>query len=316
MTPKLACRTTSGSSRPAGCPRSRTSSRSITPRALDDVGAGSALEGVADGVTTASGSDYPAEIVDAAVRGRGARAGLTGSRDRVRDGQLHRGAGRALAPRRGGRSRRRDDRGRHAGAVDGAADVRLPGRTLRGRRNCRRAPSPRRSRRPRSTGSTREVGVGRRSHACSVLAGRSHCSPTRDFSPLDQQHPRTCWNGARPDVARAGSSAGARPSLDGIEARLGNVSEAWGWLNQPRDLTRREAAVLLRRRAPDNRVREVEETAESVIAVDAHDLDVPRARCRRPPALEDGLNGGRRPSGRRYPSDSSFVLVTGRRRSG
>jgi hypothetical protein len=80
--------------------------------------------------------------------------------------------------------------------------------------------------------------------------------------------------------------------FDGIESRLGNVSEVWAWLNQRDVLAREEAAGLFTDVRLTTVASEEQETAEHLVAVTRNDLDVSRSRRVRQTAA--GAGSGRR----------------------
>jgi hypothetical protein len=95
-----------------------------------------------------------------------------------------------------------------------------------------------------------------------------------------------------------------------MEARLGNVSTAWAWLNQRDDMDHAAAAELFTPARLTTVVREVEETVERVIAVTRTTsmyLTLDSGDRRR---LEEGLAAVVDGSGGSYPMRLFYVLVT------
>src|SRR5262249_39940137 len=84
------------------------------------------------------------------------------------------------------------------------------------------------------------------------------------FSPLDAQI-HAVWTAIAPETATTWALRERATLFDGIEARLGNISDAWAWLTQREPLPRPEAAELFH----DVRLTTVEtawdETAESLV---------------------------------------------------
>lgn len=130
------------------------------------------------------------------------------------------------------------------------------------------------------------------------------------FSPLDDQL-HAVWTEVRPDslqwVPRDRETLFA-----GIEARLGNVSEVWAWLNQRDTLARDDAAEMFTEVSLTTVAGEEQETAEHLVAVtrttsmylglDASD------RLR----LEQGLAAVIDGAGGSFPVTLYAVLVTAR----
>ena len=130
------------------------------------------------------------------------------------------------------------------------------------------------------------------------------------FSPLDEQL-HAVWTEVRPDslqwVPRDRETLFA-----GIEARLGNVSEVWAWLNQRDTLARDDAAELFTDVSLTTVASEEQETGEHLVAVTRTTsmylgLD---ARDRR--RLEQGLAAVIDDAGGSFPVTLCAVLVTAR----
>ena len=130
------------------------------------------------------------------------------------------------------------------------------------------------------------------------------------FSPLDEQL-HAVWTEVRPDslqwVPRDRETLFA-----GIEARLGNVSEVWAWLNQRDTLARDDAAELFTDVSLTTVAGEEQETGEHLVAVTRTTsmylgLD---ARDRR--RLEQGLAAVIDDAGGSFPVTLYAVLVTAR----
>lgn len=85
------------------------------------------------------------------------------------------------------------------------------------------------------------------------------------FSSLDEQFHRA-WTDVRPESAEW-VPRDQRTVFDGLEARLGNVAEAWAWLNQLNSLARPEAAELFTDVRLTTVVSDREETGEQMIAI-------------------------------------------------
>jgi len=128
------------------------------------------------------------------------------------------------------------------------------------------------------------------------------------FSPLDEQI-HTVWTDVRPEslewVPRQRKAV-----FDGMEARLGNVSEVWAWLNQRDAMARDEASELFTEARLTTVVREVEETAQHLVAVTRTTsmyLSLEADRRRR---LEQGLVAVVEQAGGSFPLTLCYVLVT------
>jgi SAM-dependent methyltransferase len=130
------------------------------------------------------------------------------------------------------------------------------------------------------------------------------------FSPLDEQI-HAVWTSVRPESL--GWVPRDRETLfDGIEARLGNVSEVWAWINQRAGLARPEAADLFTDVRLTTAASDEEETAEHLVAVtrttsmylslDADDRE----------RLEQGLTAVVDQAGGSLPLTLNAVLVTAR----
>ncbi|HZO62339.1 MAG TPA: class I SAM-dependent methyltransferase [Gaiellaceae bacterium] len=85
------------------------------------------------------------------------------------------------------------------------------------------------------------------------------------FSPLDEQL-HAVWTDVRPE-SKEWVPRDERTFLDGVEARLGNVSEVWAWVNQRDALARPEAAGLFTDTRLTTAVSDERETAEHHVAV-------------------------------------------------
>jgi ubiquinone/menaquinone biosynthesis C-methylase UbiE len=128
------------------------------------------------------------------------------------------------------------------------------------------------------------------------------------FSPLDKQI-HAVWTDVRPE-SREWTPRDEKTLFDGMEARLGNVSTAWAWLNQRDDMDQPAAAALFTPARLTTVVREVEETVERVIAVTRTTsmyLTLDSGDRRR---LEEGLAAVVDGAGGSYPMRLFFVLVT------
>ena len=132
------------------------------------------------------------------------------------------------------------------------------------------------------------------------------------FSPIDEQL-HAVWTDVRPEslewVARD-----RQTFFDGIEGRLGNVSEVWAWINQRDALAREEAGDLFGDVRLTTASTEREERADYLIAVTRTTsmylgLD---ARDRR--RLERGLTAVVDEAGGSYALTLDALLVTARRR--
>jgi ubiquinone/menaquinone biosynthesis C-methylase UbiE len=131
------------------------------------------------------------------------------------------------------------------------------------------------------------------------------------FSPLDEQI-HGVWTDVRPESLEW-TPRDQETFFGGIEARLGNVSEAWAWLNQRDALARPEAAELFTDVRLTTAASEEEETAERLLAVTrttsmylSLDLDERRR-------LEQGLVSVIDGAGGSLPVTLYAVLVTARR---
>jgi ubiquinone/menaquinone biosynthesis C-methylase UbiE len=128
------------------------------------------------------------------------------------------------------------------------------------------------------------------------------------FSPLDDQM-HAVWTDVRPE-SLAWTPRDEKTVFDGIEARLGNVSTAWAWLNQRDDMDQAAAAELFTPARLTTVVREVEETVDRLIAVTRTTsmyLTLDSDDRRR---LEEGLTAVVDGSGGSYPLRLFYVLVT------
>jgi SAM-dependent methyltransferase len=128
------------------------------------------------------------------------------------------------------------------------------------------------------------------------------------FSPLDDQI-HAVWSGVRPE-SRAWTPRDETTFLDGMEARLGNVSAAWAWLNQRDDMDRPEAAELFTPARLTTDARDVEEDVERLIALTRTTsmyLTLDSGGRRR---LEEGLAALVDGVGGSYPLRLLYVLVT------
>ena len=85
------------------------------------------------------------------------------------------------------------------------------------------------------------------------------------FSPLDEQL-HAVWTDVRPQ-SREWVPRDRQTFFDGIESRLGNVSEAWAWLNQRDALAREEVASLFTDARLTTVAADEQETAEHLVAV-------------------------------------------------
>jgi ubiquinone/menaquinone biosynthesis C-methylase UbiE len=131
------------------------------------------------------------------------------------------------------------------------------------------------------------------------------------FSPLDEQI-HAVWTDVRPESLEW-MPRDRETFFNGIEARLGNVSEAWAWLNQRAPLARPEAAELFTDVRLTTAASDREETAERLVAVTRTtsmylSLD-PDERLR----LEQGLTAVVDGAGGSFAVTLYAVLVTARR---
>jgi ubiquinone/menaquinone biosynthesis C-methylase UbiE len=85
------------------------------------------------------------------------------------------------------------------------------------------------------------------------------------FSPLDEQI-HAVWTDVRPE-SREWMPRVQETFFSGIEARLGNISDAWAWLNQRDALARPEAADLFTDVRLTTVATDREETAERLVGV-------------------------------------------------
>jgi ubiquinone/menaquinone biosynthesis C-methylase UbiE len=130
------------------------------------------------------------------------------------------------------------------------------------------------------------------------------------FSPLDEQF-HAVWTEVRPEsgewVARDPQTV-----LDGLESRLGNVSEAWAWLNQRDALAREEAVDLFTDVRLTTVATDEQETAERLVAVTRTTsmyLALDAADRQR---LEQGLAAVLDETGGSFPLTMYGVLITAR----
>jgi SAM-dependent methyltransferase len=128
------------------------------------------------------------------------------------------------------------------------------------------------------------------------------------FSPLDEEI-HAVWASVRPEsddwVPRDRETL-----FDGIDARLGNVSEVWSWINQRDALARPEASTLFTDVRLTTVVIDEEETTERVVALTRTTsmyLGLDAGDRRR---LEDGLTSVIDGAGGGFPLTLYSVLVT------
>jgi ubiquinone/menaquinone biosynthesis C-methylase UbiE len=130
------------------------------------------------------------------------------------------------------------------------------------------------------------------------------------FSPLDEEL-HAVWTDVRPE------SLGWVPRdrqtfFDGIDARLGNVSDVWAWINQRDDLARAEAAGLFTDTRLTTVASDERETAEHLVAVTRTTsmyLGLEAADRKR---LEEGLTEVVEKAGGSFPLTLYALLVTAR----
>lgn len=130
------------------------------------------------------------------------------------------------------------------------------------------------------------------------------------FSPLDERL-HAVWTEVRPDslqwVPRDRETV-----FDGIEARLGNVSDVWAWINQRDALARQDVAELFTHVSLTTVASEEQETAEHLVAVTRTTsmyLGLDATDRRR---LEQGLAAVIDDAGGSFPVTLYAVLVTAR----
>jgi SAM-dependent methyltransferase len=128
------------------------------------------------------------------------------------------------------------------------------------------------------------------------------------FSPLDEEI-HAAWTAVRPEsddwVPRDRETL-----FDGIDARLGNVSEVWAWINQRDALARPEASELFTDVRLTTVASDEEETAERLVALTRTTsmyLGLDAGDRRR---LEDGLASVVDGAGGSFPVTVYSVLVT------
>jgi SAM-dependent methyltransferase len=130
------------------------------------------------------------------------------------------------------------------------------------------------------------------------------------FSPIDEQL-HAVWTDVRPQsfewVPRD-----RQTFFDGIEPRLGNVSEVWAWINQRDALARAEAADLFTGVRLTTAASDKEETAEQLIAVTRTTSMYLGLDARDRKRLEDGLAAVVEEAGGSYPLTLYALLVTAR----
>jgi ubiquinone/menaquinone biosynthesis C-methylase UbiE len=130
------------------------------------------------------------------------------------------------------------------------------------------------------------------------------------FSPIDEQL-QAVWTDVRP--ASLEWVARDRPTFfDGIEGRLGNVSEVWAWINQRDALAREEAGDLFGDVRLTTTSTEREERAERLIAVTRTTSMYLGLDARDRKRLEDGLAAVVEEAGGSYPLTLYALLVTAR----
>ena len=130
------------------------------------------------------------------------------------------------------------------------------------------------------------------------------------FSPLDERL-HAVWTEVRPDslqwVPRDRETV-----FDGIEARLGNVSDVWAWINQRDALARQDVAELFTQISFTTVASEEQETAEHLVAVTRTTsmyLGLDASDRRR---LAQGLAAVIEDAGGSFPVTLYAVLVTAR----
>jgi ubiquinone/menaquinone biosynthesis C-methylase UbiE len=128
------------------------------------------------------------------------------------------------------------------------------------------------------------------------------------FSPLDEPI-HAVWTDVRPE-SREWVPRDRESVFRGMEARLGNVSDAWAWLNQRDALARPEAARLFTDARLTTVASDQEETAERLVAVtrttSMYLAMSPDDRQR----LEQGLTAVVEGAGGSFPLTLYAVLVT------
>jgi ubiquinone/menaquinone biosynthesis C-methylase UbiE len=130
------------------------------------------------------------------------------------------------------------------------------------------------------------------------------------FSPLDEQL-HEVWTDVRPKSLEW-VPRDRRTLFDGIESRLGNVSEVWAWLNQRDVLAREEAAGLFTDVRLKTVASEEQETAEHLVAVTRTTsmyLGLDESDRQR---LEQGLGAVIDEAGGSFPLTVYAVLITAR----
>ena len=130
------------------------------------------------------------------------------------------------------------------------------------------------------------------------------------FSPLDEQI-HAVWTAVRPE------SLGWVPRdretfFDGIEARLGDVSEVWAWMCQQTALARPEAAELFTDVRLTTAASDDEETAEHLVAATRTTSMYLGLGARDRERLEQGLTAVVDEAGGSLPLTLYAVLVTAR----
>jgi hypothetical protein len=100
--------------------------------------------------------------------------------------------------------------------------------------------------------------------------------------------------------------------FDGIEARLGNVAEAWAWLSQRDALARPEAAALFTDVRLTTVASDEEETTEHVIAVTRTNSMYLSLDADAQQRLEQGFAAVADGAGGSFPMRLCAVLVTAR----
>ncbi len=130
------------------------------------------------------------------------------------------------------------------------------------------------------------------------------------FSPIDERL-HAVWTDVRPEslewVARD-----RQTFFDGIEGRLGNVSEVWAWINQRDALAREEAGDLFGDVRLTKASTEREERAEHLIAVTRTTSMYLGLDARDRKRLEEGLAAVVEEAGGSYPLTLDALLVTAR----
>lgn len=131
------------------------------------------------------------------------------------------------------------------------------------------------------------------------------------FSPLDEQV-HEVWTSVSPESA-AWELRDRKTLFEGIEARLGNMSEAWAFMTQKETLARPEAAELFTDVRLTTRVEEMVETTQTLVSFMQTTSMYLSLAADAQARLVEGLTAVAEGAGGSYLLTIHYVLVSGRK---